>query len=91
MTFSSPVTITAGTTYVASYFAPSGHYSVTGGGFASAVDNAPLHALANGTSANGVYAYGAASAFPTQQLQRRQLLGRRALRSRRGARARSPA
>ena len=31
----------------------------------SAVDNPPLHALANGTSANGVYAYGAASGFPT--------------------------
>ena len=28
--FSQPVSITAGTTYVASYFAPSGHYSFTG-------------------------------------------------------------
>ena len=27
--FSQPVAITAGTTYVASYFAPSGHYSAT--------------------------------------------------------------
>ena len=53
-TFASPVALTAGTTYVASYHAPNGHYSVTGGGFASAVDNAPLHALANSTSANGV-------------------------------------
>ena len=39
----------------------------TGGYFTSAgVDNAPLHALANGVDgANGVYVYGA-SAFPTQ-------------------------
>ena len=28
-TFSDPVSVTAGTTYVASYFAPNGHYSVT--------------------------------------------------------------
>ena len=53
-TFASPVAVTADTTYVASYFAPNGHYSVTSGGFSSAVDNPPLHALANGTSANGV-------------------------------------
>ena len=37
--FSSPVSITAGTTYVASYFAPNGHYSLTAGGFSAAVDN----------------------------------------------------
>jgi hypothetical protein len=63
--FSSPVTLTAGTTYVVSYFAPSGHYSVTGGGFASAVDNAPLHSIADSVSANGLYRYGATSGFPT--------------------------
>jgi hypothetical protein len=64
-TFSTPVAITAGTTYIASYHAPSGHYSVTGGAFSSAgTDNPPLHSLANGLSANGVYAYGATSAFP---------------------------
>jgi hypothetical protein len=62
--FASPVTITADTTYVASYFAPNGHYSVTGGGFSSAVANGPLTALADGTSANGVYAYGASNSFP---------------------------
>ena len=63
--FSSPVPITAGTTYVASYFAPAGHYSVTAAAFSSVVDNAPLHAVANGISPNGVFIYGAASAFPT--------------------------
>ena len=62
--FANPVAITADTTYVASYSAPSGHYSVTGGGFASAVANGPLSALANGTSPNGVYAYGGSATFP---------------------------
>jgi hypothetical protein len=65
VTFSSPVTISAGTTYVASYYSPAGHYSVTGGGFASGLDNPPLHAVSNGTSSNGVYSYGAGSTFPT--------------------------
>ena len=60
-----PVAVTAGTTYVASYFAPNGHYSVDRRRPRSAVDNAPLHALAQRPSANGVYAYGAASAFPS--------------------------
>ena len=64
-TFATPVAVTAGITYVASYYAPLGHYSATSGGLNSAVDNPPLHALGNSTSANGVYAYGAASAFPT--------------------------
>jgi hypothetical protein len=63
--FSSPVATTAGTTYVASYFAPNGHYSVSPGGLSASVDNPPLHAIANSTSANGVYTYGSSSAFPT--------------------------
>ena len=57
--------MTAGTTYIASYFAPSGHYSATGGGFSGAtVENGPLHAVPNSTSANGVYAYSGTSTFP---------------------------
>jgi len=65
-TFSSPVTITAGTTYVAGYLAPSGHYSATSSAFSSAeVANRPLHAPANSSSANGVYAYSSSSVFPT--------------------------
>ena len=48
---------------------------------ASGVDNPPLHALADGVDgANGVYNYGAAALFPTEHLQRRELLGRRRLR-----------
>jgi hypothetical protein len=63
--FSSPVTITPNTTYIAGYFAPNGRYSITEPGFTSAVNSPPLHAVANGTSPNGVYVYGAASTFPT--------------------------
>jgi hypothetical protein len=66
LTFATPVPIAADTTYVASYLGPHGHYSVTGAAFTSdAFDNPPLHALSNGTSANGVYAYSSTSVFPT--------------------------
>ena len=66
LNFTTPVAITANTVYVASYHANTGHYSVNQNYFSSAgVDNAPLHALANGVSGgNGVYAYGTSSAFP---------------------------
>ncbi len=59
--FSSPVQITAGTTYVASYHTNAGHYTLTTSGLASAVTNGPLTALASG----GVYAYGSSNAFPS--------------------------
>ena len=73
--FAQPVTLNPNTTYVASYFAPKGHYSQSEdyfytvppiGGSASSVDSPPLHALrdTNGV-ANGVYSYGSGSAFPT--------------------------
>ena len=59
--FSSPVSVTAGTTYVASYHTSAGHYADTPNGLASAVTNGPLTALASG----GVYAYGSSSTFPS--------------------------
>ena len=63
--FSNPVEITADTTYVASYYAPAGHYSADAEFFGTAgVNNPPLQALANGVSPDGVYSYGSASAFP---------------------------
>jgi hypothetical protein len=64
LVFANPVPITAGTTYIASYFAPNGHYAVTAAGFSSPFDNPPLHALGNGTSSNGVYTYSSSSTFP---------------------------
>ena len=69
--FNTPIAIAANTTYVASYFAPAGHYSDTPNYFAgSGADNAPLHALPTGVDgANGVYSYGSASSFPTNTYQ----------------------
>ena len=65
VSFSAPVAVTAGTTYVASYLAPAGHYSFTASAFGAGVDNPPLHALANSTTPNGLYLYSSTSAFPT--------------------------
>ena len=62
----SPVPVNAGTTYVASYRAPNGRYSIDEGGFSSARTAGPLTAPASGSSGgNGVYTYGAAGSFPT--------------------------
>ncbi len=66
LNFATPMAISANTTYVASYLAPKGHYSDTSSGFSSAsVTNPPLSALANTTSADGVYTYSASNTFPT--------------------------
>ena len=66
--FATPVAIAANTTYVASYYAPTGNYSYDSNYFTtSGVVNPPLRALANGADGgNGVYNYAAASTFPTQ-------------------------
>jgi hypothetical protein len=63
--FAAPVAILANTTYVAAYLSPVGHYSATGNGFATATTSSPLTAPANGTSPNGLYAYGSSLVFPT--------------------------
>ena len=65
--FPTPVAVTANTTYVASYFAPAGHYAGDSNYFRGAgTDNAPLHALADGvTGANGLYTYSSVNTFPT--------------------------
>ncbi len=64
--FAAPIPVTAGQTYVASYYAPAGHYAVTSGLFSSTgVSRAPLQALRSGLDGgNGVYRYGA-SGFPS--------------------------
>jgi hypothetical protein len=59
--FSSPVSITAGTTYIASYHTD-GDYSADGGYFTNPVVSGDLTAPGSG---NGVYAYGSTSSFPT--------------------------
>ena len=68
VTFDSPVSVTAGTTYVASYFAPVGGYSLDAFYFSFFdVHNPPLRALADGVEGgNGLFSYATSSAFPTQ-------------------------
>ncbi len=66
-TFSSPVALTAGTTYTASYHTNAGRYSNTGNFFTAAATSGPLTAPA---TTNGVYAYGSTSLFPTNTYNR---------------------
>jgi hypothetical protein len=65
--FANPVPVSASTTYIASYFAPAGHYSDDSSFFASAgVDSPPLHALATGVDGqNGVFSQSSISVMPT--------------------------
>ena len=62
--FSTPVAVTAGTTYVASYHTNTGHYAVNRSFFTSPFISGPLTVPASG----GVYSYGAGG-FPTQSYQ----------------------
>jgi hypothetical protein len=63
--FLTPVAVTAGTTYVASYHT-SGFYSADANYFASLFVNGQLMAPASSASGgNGVYAYGSSSSFPS--------------------------
>ncbi|MEQ4717334.1 DUF4082 domain-containing protein [Nonomuraea sp. B19D2] len=64
--FSTPVSINANTTYIASYFTTSGRFSYDVNYFTSAQSSPPLTALANGAEGgNGVYAYSGTNTFPT--------------------------
>jgi hypothetical protein len=63
--FATPVTVSAGTTYIASYHT-AGNYSADPNLFANAVTNGPLTAPSSTSSGgNGVYAYGTGNLFPT--------------------------
>jgi hypothetical protein len=67
LTFATPVTIAANTTYIASYHTTTG-YAVDRGYFfyVGGVDNPPLHALAWGVAGgNGLGTYGPPGTFPT--------------------------
>ncbi|WP_328414043.1 DUF4082 domain-containing protein [Micromonospora sp. NBC_00389] len=61
--FEDPVTVTAGSTYVASYFTPSGHYAYNANFFSSAYTSADW-ALTAPAGSNGVYRYGS-DGFPS--------------------------
>ncbi|MEY9892218.1 hypothetical protein ABIA35_004978 [Catenulispora sp. MAP12-49] len=65
MTFSTPVAVTAGVVYVASYHAPAGKYAYTTGYFSYPRQSYPLTALASTSSqGNGTYGYGSSPTFP---------------------------
>lgn len=61
-TLTTPVQLTAGQTYVVSYFAPNGRYAVTSKYFVTPKTVGPLTARAGN---NGLYRYGAGGGFPT--------------------------
>lgn len=65
--FSSPVSVSANTTYVVSYYAPHGQYAYDSGRFASSgVTNGDLTAPQDSMGdPNGVYDYSGSSTFPT--------------------------
>jgi len=68
-TFSTPITIAAGQTYVASYHS-NGTYMATPGYFEQAHSNGPLTAVeASTVGGNGVYTYSSSTAFPTSSYQ----------------------
>lgn len=69
--FSTPINIAANTTYIVSYYAPAGRYSINSGFFVSSgVDTPPLHALPDGVDGpNGIYRYGAGGGFPSNTWQ----------------------
>lgn len=60
--FPNPIPVTAGQTYVASYYAPKGRYAATQGYFAEGYTQGPITVPAQG---NGRYRYGSGGGFPT--------------------------
>jgi hypothetical protein len=71
-TFGQPIPVTAGTTYVVSYLAPSGHYSVDANYFTNQAGGiAPITGLQAGgsTGVNGLYKYATTTTFPATGYQ----------------------
>ena len=67
--FPTSVAVSADTTYVVSYYSPSGYFADTNSGLSSSVSSPPLRALSDGEDGpNAVYLYGAAG-FPTSNYQ----------------------
>ncbi|WP_436791316.1 N,N-dimethylformamidase beta subunit family domain-containing protein [Yinghuangia sp. YIM S10712] len=65
-TFDTPVAVTAGTTYVASYYTPTGHYAADQNGLVQQAGTGPVKALADAASGgNGVYRLGTGGGFPS--------------------------
>jgi mono/diheme cytochrome c family protein len=65
VTFATPIAVTANTVYVASYFAPVGHYSANSAYFTAPVENGGVRLLSSAESGgNGVFSYAATTTFP---------------------------
>ncbi|NUR63782.1 MAG: DUF4082 domain-containing protein [Catenulispora sp.] len=63
--FANPVPVKPGATYVASYYAPNGHYSYDAGYFLnSSAGEPPITAVSSSAGGNGVYTYDGPTAFP---------------------------
>ena len=73
MLFPAPVAVSAGTTYVASYHAPNGHYAADSNYFATALTNGPLQAPRQHQRRLPVRR----RRLPVEHLRGHQLLGRR--------------
>jgi large repetitive protein len=66
VTFGTPIQVTAGVTYIASYFSPTGFYAQTPQYFWDEIFNAPLTAFENSSATlNGLFAYTNSPTFPT--------------------------
>jgi Domain of unknown function (DUF4082)/Bacterial Ig domain len=65
-TFSPPVPVQAGSTYVASYYTPSGHYASTVDYFSGALVLPPFSTVFDENGGAGVYRYGSGGGFPDQ-------------------------
>jgi hypothetical protein len=66
----SPITLTANTTYVASYFSSNGFYAENNSFFTANIINGPLEGLAYGDDGpNGVFLISPTSVFPTNSFQ----------------------
>jgi len=64
--FSNPIAVTAGTSYVVSYHTSTGNYSATSGGFNAPISNNGITApQSSGSGGNGLYSYGTGTLFPT--------------------------
>lgn len=68
LTFANPVPIAANTTYIVSYYTPTGHYSYDSAYFANhGAGQTAVQLLQSGVSgSNGVYKYGTGGGFPNQ-------------------------
>ena len=63
--FVRPVRVKRGTTYVAGYFAPTGHYAIRKHGLKSPITHGRLQAIRSRPRGNGVYTYSSHSTFPS--------------------------